>query len=112
MYRRRVLLFARSARDGRDDDLFDLSVESPDDRHRASFPSAAVCGYILRRKFYPRECKTVPKSPASLKTFAPAAAAAALLALLCVPAPAGRAQVQDESHQRPRRVSPAPTPAQ
>src|SRR5215213_7307366 len=108
MYRGRVFLFARSARDGRDDDLFDLSVESPDDRHRASFPSAAVCGYILRRKFYPREFKTVPKSPASLKTFA--AVAAALLVLLSVPAPAGRAQVHEEAHQRPRRVSPTPTP--
>lgn len=46
----------------------------------------------------------MPKSPASLKTFA-LAAAAALLALLSVPA-----QVREESHQRPRRVSPAPTP--
>jgi Ca-activated chloride channel family protein len=53
----------------------------------------------------------VPKSPASLKTFA-AAVAAALLALLCVPAPAGRAQAQEDAHQRPRRVSPTPTPAQ
>lgn len=53
----------------------------------------------------------MPKSPASLKTFA-AAVAAALLALLCVPAPAGRAQAQEDAHQRPRRVSPTPTPAQ
>lgn len=52
----------------------------------------------------------MPKSPASLKTFAPAAAAA-LLALLFVPTPAGRAQGQEEAaHQRPRRVSPTPTP--
>jgi len=52
----------------------------------------------------------VPKSPASLKTYA-LAAAAALLALLSAPAPAGRAQVQgDEAHQRPRRVSPTPAP--
>jgi VWFA-related protein len=51
----------------------------------------------------------VPKSPASLKTFAPAAAAA-LLALVCVCAPGGRARGQDEAHQRPRRVSPTPTP--
>ncbi|MFL6254148.1 MAG: VWA domain-containing protein [Pyrinomonadaceae bacterium] len=52
----------------------------------------------------------MPKSPASLKTFA-LATAAALLALLASPAPAGRAQVQDEeAHQRPRRVSPTPTP--
>ncbi|HEX8337029.1 MAG TPA: VWA domain-containing protein, partial [Pyrinomonadaceae bacterium] len=54
----------------------------------------------------------MPKSPASLKTFAPAAAAAALLALLCLPAPAGRAQAQEGVRQRPRRVSPTPTPAQ
>ncbi|HEX8187865.1 MAG TPA: VWA domain-containing protein [Pyrinomonadaceae bacterium] len=51
----------------------------------------------------------MPKSPASLKTFAPAAAAA-LLALVCVCAPGGRARGQDEAHQRPRRVSPTPTP--
>ncbi|MBV8859841.1 MAG: VWA domain-containing protein [Acidobacteria bacterium] len=52
----------------------------------------------------------MPKSPASLKTYA-LAAAAALLALLSAPAPAGRAQVQgDEAHQRPRRVSPTPAP--
>jgi Ca-activated chloride channel family protein len=70
------------------------------------FPSAAVCGYILRREFHLREFKTVPKFPASLKTFL----SAALLALLSVPAPAGRAQAQEEAHQRPRRVSPTPTP--
>ena len=52
----------------------------------------------------------MPKSPASLKTYA-LAAAAALLALLSAHAPAGRAQVrEEEAHQRPRRVSPAPTP--
>jgi VWFA-related protein len=52
----------------------------------------------------------VPKSPASLKTYA-LATAAALLALLSAPAPAGRAQVQEEeAHQRPRRVSPTPAP--
>jgi Ca-activated chloride channel family protein len=52
----------------------------------------------------------VPKSPASLKRFAPAAAAA-LLGLLSVTAPAGRAQgPEEEAHQRPRRVSPTPTP--
>ncbi len=49
------------------------------------------------------------KSPASLKTFAPVAAAA-LLSLHCAYAPAGRAQEQ-EAYQRPRRVSPTPTPA-
>ena len=52
----------------------------------------------------------MPKSPASVKTFA-LAAAAALLTLLSIHAPAGRAQVQEEGRQRPRRVSPAPTPA-
>ena len=51
----------------------------------------------------------MPKSPASLKTFA-LAAAAATLALISTYAPAGRAQVREEAHQRPRRVSPAPTP--
>jgi VWFA-related protein len=52
----------------------------------------------------------VPKSPASLKTYA-LAVAAALLALLSTHAPAGRAQVrEEEAHQRPRRVSPTPTP--
>jgi VWFA-related protein len=52
----------------------------------------------------------VPKSPASLKTFA-LATAAALLTLISISAPAGRAQVQDEeAHQRPRRVSPTPPP--
>lgn len=52
----------------------------------------------------------MPKSPASLKTYA-LAAAAALLALLSTHAPAGRAQVrEEEAHQRPRRVSPTPTP--
>jgi VWFA-related protein len=52
----------------------------------------------------------VPKSPASLNTYA-LATAAALLALLSAPAPAGRAQVQEEeAHQRPRRVSPTPAP--
>src|ERR1044072_9363349 len=66
--------FALRARDGRDDDLVNLSVESPDDRPVSSFPSATVCGYILRRKFFQRECKTVPKSPASFKTFALATA--------------------------------------
>lgn len=50
------------------------------------------------------------KSPASLKTFA-LAAAAALLTLISISAPASRAQVQDEeAHQRPRRVSPTPPP--
>jgi VWFA-related protein len=38
----------------------------------------------------------------------PLAAAAALLMLLSAHAPAGRAQVQGESYQRPRRVSPTP----
>ena len=53
------------------------------------------------------------KSPASLKPFALAGAVAALLTLLSVPALVGRAQVQeDEAHQRPRRVSPTPTPPQ
>ncbi|MDT5271813.1 MAG: Ca-activated chloride channel [Acidobacteriota bacterium] len=52
----------------------------------------------------------MPKSPASLKTFA-LATAAALLTLISISAPAGRAQVQDEeAHQRPRRVSPTPPP--
>ena len=51
----------------------------------------------------------MPKSPASLKTFAPPAAAA-LHAHVCVCAPGGRARGQDEAHQRPRRVSPTPTP--
>jgi Ca-activated chloride channel family protein len=73
------------------------------------FPSAAVCGYILRRKFHLREFKTVLKSPASLKTFA-AFASAALLALVSIHAPTGRAQAQEEEHQRPRRVSPTPAP--
>lgn len=73
------------------------------------FPSAAVCGYILRRRFRLREFKTVPKPPASLKTFV-FVASAALLALLFTPAPSGRAQVREEAHQRPRRVSPTPAP--
>jgi Ca-activated chloride channel family protein len=51
----------------------------------------------------------VPKSPASLKTLA-LAALTALPALTTAPVPAGRAQVQEETYQRPRRVSPAPTP--
>ncbi|HEX6184774.1 MAG TPA: VWA domain-containing protein [Pyrinomonadaceae bacterium] len=38
-------------------------------------------------------------------------AAAALLLLLSTYAPASRAQVQEETYQRPRRVSPTPTPA-
>ncbi|MFL6336013.1 MAG: VWA domain-containing protein [Pyrinomonadaceae bacterium] len=46
------------------------------------------------------------KFPASLKTFA----SAALLALLSISASAGRAQVQEEVRQRPRRVSPTPSP--
>ena len=50
------------------------------------------------------------KFPASLKTLT-FGAAAALLLLLSAYAPAGRAQVQDETYQRPRRVSPTPTPA-
>ena len=54
----------------------------------------------------------MPKSPATLKTFA-LAAAAALLALLSTHAPAGLAQAQrEEAHQRPRRVSPTPPPPQ
>src|SRR5215216_4219121 len=76
--------------------------------NRLSFPSAVVCGYILRRRFCLREFETVLKSPASLKTFA-LGAAAALLLVLTAAAPAGRAQ--EEAHQRPRRVTPAPTPA-
>lgn len=52
----------------------------------------------------------MPKSPASLKTFV-LVAAAALFALISVYAPAGRAQLrEEEAHQRPRRVSPTPTP--
>jgi len=51
----------------------------------------------------------VPKSPASLKTLA-LAVAPALLTLLSVYTTAGRAQVQEETYQRPRRVTPAPTP--
>jgi VWFA-related protein len=53
----------------------------------------------------------VPKSRASLQTLA-LAAAAALLTLVSTCAPAGRAQVREEAYQRPRRVSPTPTPAQ
>jgi VWFA-related protein len=53
----------------------------------------------------------VPKSPASIKTFA-LATAAALLALLSTHAPTGLAQTQrEEAHQRPRRVSPTPAPS-
>jgi hypothetical protein len=37
--------------DGLDDYFVNLSVESPDDGHRLSFPSARVCGYILRESF-------------------------------------------------------------
>jgi VWFA-related protein len=53
----------------------------------------------------------VPKSPASLQTLA-LAASAALLVILSAHTPAGRAQVREEAYQRPRRVSPTPTPAQ
>jgi Ca-activated chloride channel family protein len=60
-------------------------------------------------KVLPREFKTVPKSPASLKTLA-APTAAALLLLLSAYAPAARAQGQ-ETYQRPRRVSPPPAPS-
>jgi Ca-activated chloride channel family protein len=52
----------------------------------------------------------VLKFPASLKTLT-FGAAAALLLLLPTYAPAGRAQGQDETYRRPRRVSPTPTPA-
>jgi VWFA-related protein len=38
------------------------------------------------------------------------AASAALLIILSVHTPAGRAQVQEEAYQRPRRVSPTPAP--
>lgn len=53
----------------------------------------------------------MPKSPASLQTLA-LAAAAALLMVLCAHTPPGRAQVREEAYQRPRRVSPTPTPAE
>jgi Ca-activated chloride channel homolog len=52
----------------------------------------------------------VLKSPASLKTFVFGAAAALPLLLLSTYAPPGRAQAQEETYQRPRRVSPTPTP--
>ncbi|HEX7314985.1 MAG TPA: VWA domain-containing protein [Pyrinomonadaceae bacterium] len=44
-----------------------------------------------------------------MKTLA-LAALPALLALLSLTAPAGRAQMREEAHQRPRRVAPTPTP--
>jgi Ca-activated chloride channel homolog len=52
----------------------------------------------------------VLKFPASLKTFV-FGAAAALLILLSTYTPPARAQRQDETYRRPRRVSPTPTPA-
>lgn len=51
----------------------------------------------------------MPKSPASLKTFV-AVASAVLILLLASAIPFERAQAQEEAHQRPRRVSPTPTP--
>ncbi len=50
------------------------------------------------------------KFPASFKTLT-LGASVALVALFGAHAPAGRAQVRDETYQRPRRVSPSPTPA-
>jgi VWFA-related protein len=52
----------------------------------------------------------VPKFPASFKTLA-LGASVALLTLFNAHAPAGRAQVREDTYQRPRRVSPSPTPA-
>lgn len=51
----------------------------------------------------------MPKSPASLKTFV-AVASAVLILLLASAIPFERAQAQEEAQQRPRRVSPTPTP--
>lgn len=52
----------------------------------------------------------MPKSPASLKTFVLGTAAAMLFLLLPV-VPSGHARAQEEqARQRPRRVSPTPTP--
>jgi hypothetical protein len=42
-----LIVFAPPLRDGRDENVVNLFVESPDDGHLFSFPSARVCGYIL-----------------------------------------------------------------
>jgi hypothetical protein len=42
-----LIVFAPPFRDGRDENVFNLFVESSDEGHLFSFPSARICGYIL-----------------------------------------------------------------
>jgi VWFA-related protein len=99
--------FVAPVRDGRDDYVVDLFVESPDEGHRKFLSVGRRLRLYFTLKVFLREFKTVLKFPASTKSFALGATVALFCFLLAALAPGGRAQEQD-ARQRPRRVSPTP----